>query len=458
MVKKFTIILAVMLGVYILTATISSTLAFVNLKKIKSQIKCSTIGNTLNTIKTIRQETLLIRPLLKLFNGYNQKLKLLDFAGENPEILRDLLGINAEKNFLLVLQNNTELRPSGGIWGAYGIMKIKDCQIVSFQTNDTYYLDKPNRGKFSPPEGTESIIGDEWRFWNANWSPDFKKSVEQGLFFYKQIDPAIQFDGVIGPNVDYLLSLIKVSGPIKLADHDFLLDENNFIQKMIYEPATPAVVEATKDQPNAISPTEKNYVIADIGKSIINQIAASGKLYEMLDPTLQALSNKDFLLYFTKSQSQSAIEKIGWAGRLDPTDNFVSVVDANFGSKLDFQVDKTITITKIADRQYRVDLNYKNNANPKTNDQPFFTYRDFVRVFVPMGSSQLEQHGGQLASEIKFDDDTGLVYMSSMIILKPSEQETVSFTYEVSANLANKNLQVIRQSGQHATIAENLHN
>lgn len=410
----------------------------------------------LNKTKRIKKDVFLVRPFLKLNSSWQNKLSLLDKIERYKPLVRELLGTNSEKTFLVVMQNNTELRPTGGIWGSYGILKINNGKITSFTTDDTYYLDQLNTGKFDPPADVKDIIENEWRFWNANWSPDFKKSVEQGLFFYKQVNPQIAFDGVLGPDVDYLLSLLKISGPVELADHSFKLDQDNFIQKMIYEPTTSAVFEGRKKYDtaeNLIKPQEKNLVLSTIGKEIVDQITTQKKEEQLVRTTYDALKNQNLMIYLQKPEAQKQVEELGWAGRMPEKGNFAMIVDANFGSKLDLLINKQATIEKIASNRYKATLHYANDYNPMDNTQFFTDYRNFVRIFVPNGSTQIEQSGGEKVSSMQEDSSINISYMSSMIVLKPGEQSSLSFTWEVPDNVGKDNLDIIKQPGSHLKIS-----
>ncbi len=406
-------------------------------------------------IKRIKLDVFLSRPFLKLNTNWQNKLSMLDKIDQYEPLARELLGTNSEKSFLVVMQNNTELRPTGGIWGSYGILKMNNGKISSFKTDDTFYLDQQNIGKFDPPADIKDIIDDEWRFWNANWSPDFKNSVEQGLLFFKQVDPNITFDGVLGPNVDYLLSLLNISGPVELANHSFKLDQDNFLEKMIYEPTTLAAFESRKkymSPENIIIPQEKNLVLSTIGKEIIDQISSQKKEGQLVRATYDALKNQNLVLYLQKPDMQIKVEQLGWGGRMPKSGNFAMIVDANFGSKLDFVVNKEASIEQIAPNKYKMTLKYKNEYDPLSKSQFFPNYRDFIRVFVPNGSTQIEQTGGEKISKMQKDNSDSLSYMSSMIVLEPGDQSNLSFVWEVPENVAKDNLSILKQPGSRINI------
>src|SRR3972149_2583662 len=189
--KKIQLLLLLVLITYIVAGGESGLLAYKDMK-LGSRLNISANGEgikqAVTTAEKIQKELILVRPLLIINRDWRQKLTLLDDIIDLKTVIYELSGVEGEKTFLLVMQNKTELRPSGGIWGFYGIMKVKDGKKTAMKTDDTFNLDRANTGRLEPPLEMKDVFRDQWRFWNANWSPDFGKSVEQGLYFYKQAD------------------------------------------------------------------------------------------------------------------------------------------------------------------------------------------------------------------------------------------------------------------------------
>ena len=299
-----------------------------------------------------------------------------------------------------------------------------------------------------PPPEANDIFRGQCRFWNANWSPDFGKSVEQGLYFYKQADPNIKFDGVIGPNLDYVLALLRVSGPITLKGHSFTVDEKNFLQKMILEPMNQSSARTLKDY---VKNDEKNYLLADVGQDLINKLLAANKARDLAETTYSALKNKDLLLYFSDVALQTKAEKYYWAGRMPSGDNFAMVVDANLGSKLDFWIDKKIEIKELEDGKYQSTLTYKNTIGADDASHVFKVYRDYLRLYVPKDAKLISATGGQTPPTIQLDGDLGLNCISTTLVLSPGEEGVLTFEWQI-INLEADSITIFKQSGSHIQI------
>ncbi len=396
---------------------------------------------------------ILVKPILAIKPSWQKKADKLRLLAQNKAVVDALVGTDGEKTYLVLMQNNAEIRPSGGFWGAYGVMKIMNGKILSFQTGDTYLFDLASKGKFAPPENTNNFFENEWRLWNANWSPDFEQSAQNALFFYSQIDPETKFDGVIGPNVDYLLSILESTGPIKIPGYEFSIDKNNFVQKMIYEPIDPAVIASKKDDPNFItSNIAAKALLGEIAKDLLEKILSNHQEKNFALKSYWALSKKDLLLYFTGQSNQEKTSLLGWSGKL-AGGNSVMVVDANIGSKLDFFVEKKAKISQIESGKYELTLSYRNNYRKDLDPNQYFTtYRDQVRVFIPSGSKIVEQTGGNSPLELTNDPGANKDIMTDLLIISPGENQSIKFVWQVPQNLYNEELKIDRQSGNYLKI------
>ena len=122
---------------------------------------------------------------------------------------------NVEKSFLLMLQNNMELRPGGGFLGQYAVIKIKNGQVTYTYFEDANLLDQRITAKVTPPYPfTRMMQLKKWKFRDSNFSPDFPTNVEKAKYFYRLAGKNSNFDGVIAVNSDVLLDILKLTGPV----------------------------------------------------------------------------------------------------------------------------------------------------------------------------------------------------------------------------------------------------
>ena len=102
---------------------------------------------------------------------------------------------NVEKSFLLLLQNNMELRPGGGFLGQYAVIKIKNGQVTYNYFEDANLLDQRITVKVAPPYPfTKMMQIKSWKFRDSNFSPDFPTNVEKAKYFYRLAGRDSNFD------------------------------------------------------------------------------------------------------------------------------------------------------------------------------------------------------------------------------------------------------------------------
>ena len=79
--------------------------------------------------------------------------------------------------FMILLQNNHELRPGGGFLGQYAVIKIKNAEIISAVVEDAKLLDQRIKDadiKVTPPWPlTRYAQIKRWMLRDSNFSPGF---------------------------------------------------------------------------------------------------------------------------------------------------------------------------------------------------------------------------------------------------------------------------------------------
>ena len=75
---------------------------------------------------------------LEQLNKYYTELYDINNALTNsPDFLTAALGLDSERNYLVLSQNNDELRPSGGYLGTYGWLTIRNGRVTNYNYSPT---------------------------------------------------------------------------------------------------------------------------------------------------------------------------------------------------------------------------------------------------------------------------------------------------------------------------------
>lgn len=352
------------------------------------------------------------------------------------EVMMALAGIPREQTYLFLLQNNTEVRATGGFIGTYGVLKTKNGEITSFHTDNVYNLDDPAEKSLAvrPPAPIEKYFKtDKWFFRDSNWSPDFPVSAAQALQFYRQEGGLEQrFDGVIALTQDMIAPLLSVTGPITAEGTTYT--EQNFAEQLQYQVEQGFYKRGTPE-------AQRKEVVGEISRTMMERLTALplsdwARVGQIVD---KAFVEKHALVYFTDTARQQVVKDMNWAGDVrSAASDSLMVVDSNMlAQKTDAVMDKRIAYSVRQDAKGligRVELTYTNNGAFTA----FTTrYRDWIRVYVPQGSQLITDQGfmvKELSPEMaraQVNTELGKTVFAGYLVVEPKETKRVVLEYHL---------------------------
>ncbi len=302
-------------------------------------------------------------------------------------ILPDLLGTDQKKTYALLLQNNQEIRPTGGFIQAVALLNFDEGSLVSYKVYSIYELDKSLPGKVVPPEEITKYLGEEsWYMRDSNWNPHFPEASKQIAWFIEKSLGA-EVDGVIAMNVHSLVEVIKGTGSIDLPEYNEVITHKNLEERMEFHSEVVLV-----DSPESV-----DYAVKILRETLAHLIT----LKEDSVPTLLSGINTSFetkqlqIASFDES-AQSIFNTLGWSGalvvpscpaRLSVVDCSVDVmaqVEANIGvNKANYYLKRSIVhdvfVSPTQAKHKRI-VTFENTA--KSNSWPKGTYKSYQRFFI----------------------------------------------------------------------------
>ena len=357
------------------------------------------------------------------------------FAQIQPwlSIIPSVAGYPAEKTYLLLLQNNTELRPTGGFIGTYGILKLKNGEVSQFTTDNVYNLDEPAKAYITkiPPEPLQKYIKQsQWFLRDVNWDPDFPATAQNAIQFYKdEKGPIRKFDGVIAFTPDMIEDIMSVLGTVTVDGKDFTAE--NLIDTLAYH-----VELGFKEE--GITIYNRKQIIDDLAQQLKDKLfnLSLEELKALVPVIFKNLDKRSLMFYFADKDAQKIIEASHWAGKiLDFKGDYLYVVDANLGSlKSDPAVERTISynLTPQADGTLlaiaSINYNHTGNFNWKTT-----RYRTYTRIYIPLGSKLVAVNGNE--EPIAISDEHDKTVFGTFISIEPGFKEDLTFTYTLPQNL-----------------------
>lgn len=351
-----------------------------------------------------------------------------------------------EKTFLVLFQNNMEIRPGGGYIGSFGIVKMKNGKVSEIQIHDLSNFDERIPDTETPPYPmAETLRIKYWKLRDSNFSPDFPTNAEKAEYFYKLGSGEENFDGVFGITANVLTSFLKATGPIQIEGYPGTYADENAIIALEYQ-----VEKGYYDQ--GIEKGERKSVMNDLAKEIIKKTSdlSTSQRIELMKIILNDLEKKDIQLFFKDNELQKRVETSSWNGETDKNwdQDYLMIVDANMGAfKSDYYVKRSF--------EYFVDLSgetptaklkitYQHTAQQK--DWMTRNYLTYLRVYVPEGSWMTESKN---TGEMKFGKELGKTYFGTLIGVPLGQTGTVEFSYALPDDFKNKpyNLKIQKQAG-----------
>ncbi|MDO8592979.1 MAG: DUF4012 domain-containing protein [bacterium] len=373
------------------TLGVQSQLAADNLKGLAAEL--NQIDSGLIPSEYQKNFILLKQKVFELNSGLNQFIGLAD-------TLAIFLGAEQDKRYLLVFQNNSELRASGGFIGSYAIMDFSQGRIknISAPGGGSYDTDAGLLKKIKSPEPLR-LVRPDWHFWDANWWPDWPTSARKLAWFYENSGGST-VDGVISLTPTVMERLLKVIGPIDMKEqYGIIFDADNFwleTQKL------------SEQKPDVTKQPKK--IIGDLMSAIISELPkrlGQGNLLELLKAGQESLDDKNILFYFTDSELQSQAAELGWAGKIkDAAGDYLSVVNTNIaGQKSDRKINQQIShLAEVQADGAIIDTLTVRRTHTGAKGEPFSGARNvnWMRIYVPAGSELLSAEGFKPLDQIFF--------------------------------------------------------
>ncbi len=354
-------------------------------------------------------------------------------------VIPNLLGVGGkELRYMIIMQNDKELRPTGGFWTNYATFKVKNAMLNSdFSSKDMYSIDMALEAIDSwydfpdaPPAYAKYLKVQHLYARDANYSPDYPTSVAKFMTFYKQAiplrpDEIKPVDGVIAIDTVVLEELMDITGPVTVSGFTYTSDN----------------VVLALERLASLALREQAGRKAVLGKlmqaMLINVFESENNLWpSLIEKGIDLASRKHILVYMNDPEAQRLLEAYNFAGQVLPTESgedYAFVVSTNLaGDKTNWFVRKAVTHTLLKDGTHwvkDVKITYTYDQ-PSPEYAPFVKrYQDWLRLYVPEGSELLSSDGFEYS--FGGGNELGKTYFDGFLGLGPGEVKTVEFRYQL---------------------------
>lgn len=377
------------------------------------------------------------------------------------QALPSLLGGEGERTYLILVQNEDELRATGGFITGYGLVTLRDGAIAQLKFANSYEADDYTRPYPPTPEAMARLMGiNLWVFRDSNWSPDFPTAAEQAIALFRPPEP-VRVDGVIALDQEVLRRLVEVLGPLRVGE-DIVSGEN--VLAYIRAAWAPADGVWTEEEWR-----RRKDFMGQIARALLEHVETAPDQVDwaLLGKVLFGLlEEKHLLLYFPRDEAIGRLlAEHGWDGALrsSPGD-FLMVVDSNTGyNKVNPRVEEAIVYHVDLSReqpQARLTLIYTHTApftgepcRPEITVGPEYEalmdrcYWDYVRVYTKGGSrlkgariarvDPVEILGGQELRVMPWYEppEHERTVLAAVLVLPRGERRSLDLTYTLPLSI-----------------------
>ncbi|MEK7606667.1 MAG: DUF4012 domain-containing protein [Patescibacteria group bacterium] len=316
------------------------------------------------------------------------------------------LGEISPKRYLLLFQNQNELRPTGGFIGSIATIEIEKGAVTkwSLPGGGSYDLQGQFTARLASPHPLW-LINPRFEFQDMNWFPDFPTSARKLADTYEKA-AGDTVDGVIAITGHVLENLLGILGPIEVPEFNKTVTQENFME--VTQSAVELDYDKTSGKPKAF--------LGKLFEILSGRLASmtGEERTKVLLLAFKGLTEKDIQLFTRDGKFEETLSRLGWAGDIQdaPLDSLLLVSTNIGGGKTDGaitrDIEKTTTIRKNGTLSSAVRITFTHHGDPSN----FWTRKrntSYLRLYVPQGSILQSAHGFWAPPEYLFETPTGIL-------------------------------------------------
>ncbi len=398
------------------------------------------------------------------------------------DVLPALFGMDGKRTYLVLFQNNMELRPGGGFIGSYALLKIDKGRIAEMKIQDVYAADGQLRDHIEPPFQLRRYLGSQhWFLRDSNFDVNFPNDAALAGYFYN-LEMGEKVEGIIAVDTSFLRNLLKAVGPIEVSEYNETITAENFF----------SLTEAHAQNNFFPGSTQKKDFLSSVYNKLLSRLTESRDLpYEQLLIVVgESIRQKHLLFGFPDTSLQKLFSVNGLSSSLSDTrvgksgtiNDFFGINEANLGqNKSNYYLNRAIShkvilgTDGIASETATIQYQNKSTATSAFGGD----YKAYLRLIVPASaqlvsisidgvqqpfidavtnpslfSSQLFRPPQQL--EVDRAQQNGKTLFGFLLIVPAGSKKTVSISYTIRTDSAvntsaiGYNLWTFKQPGTEA--------
>jgi len=391
--------------------------------------------------------------------------KGIDMLSCTIDLLPRVLATQGKRTYLVLFENNMELRPGGGFIGSYGLVTFDQGKLIDFTVHDVYDADGQLREHVDPPFAIRRFMGIVHLYLrDSNFDPDFVVDAQTASTMLKK-ETGQAVDGVMSVDLTFVKYLLSATGPLYIPENNVTVTADNFF----------LLAETHAEKNSFPGSTQKKDFLSNVLLSLQNRLQSQKKvsMSVLAEKTIQAISEKHILFALANIHEQNILTTNQLSSSLwDPRQQDVGVItdymglnEANIGvNKVNYfmkrSLKQAISIDGDGTMKEEVQATYANTSKP--NEWPGGDYKNYMRLIVPKetvltgvyidGEKQAtrsavvdpllyESKGFKQPSELEIEqtEEAGKSIYGFLVTVPAASAKTVKITYEHTQkiNLSN---------------------
>ncbi len=372
----------------------------------------------------------------------------------------DILGKDQEKTYLLLFQDDKELRATGGFLTAYGIFNVNKGKIQIRQSADIYSLDDSIAVHPDAPPEILAYHKDVYKFYirDSNLSPDLPTSI--GLFngLYKKSGSRVNYDGVITVDSKVLVDMLTIFGDTEAGGVRFSAqkDPRCDCAQVLYQ------LFDMVDRPVPYFRENRKGILGELMYALFYKaIGFSPSKYwgTLAQDMFKNLQEKHIQIYFVDPTLETSVKKLDFGGTINAYNgDYLDVTNVNFaGAKsnlfVSISMDSKTNTNDGGKISREVVVDYKNpyphsDCSLKNGGLCLnATLRNWVRVYVPQGSKLISFQGS--LKKVNTYDSLGKTVFEGYLEVPTQGRSQIDVKYYLPSSISanNYSLMVQKQAG-----------
>ena len=367
------------------------------------------------------------------------------------------LGMEGPRSYLLLGQNNAEIRATGGFIGSVGLITVENGAVVRLEYGSSYTVDDKARPPLPPAPLARYLGLGGWYLRDANWWPDFPASAAQVEEAWRRAGHG-PVDGVVAIDTTAVEGLLRVVGPVEVSGFGPVSADGfeKAAAEQLYSRAALASATAFHEAKNAF--------LGAVSRAVVDRLLdlSPADLLPLGSEIGRLLREKHLLLAAKDQRLLQVIHANGWDGAFpEVSGDSLCVVDTtvSYGdtySFVDAETSLRINLAEDGSQQHEIVLSYSNHyprglpswippamvggatfdpSAGKLAETPGF-WGDWLRVYVPPDARSVTVDG--LVDPAPPETEFGRTVVAGYLPVGPGEHRTVVLRYVTGAENGEK--------------------